>query len=130
MKATDGVYIRPSEAIQLSAAAGETLKVFVLACPLGEISGWTHMPANFDAACPERVVSVDPEQRTAMGPRYFQILVDKRIGSNVITQFIGHIPPSKAAAASPSVRGGDHRAERRRVHVDGRQKGARRAPGT
>jgi mannose-6-phosphate isomerase-like protein (cupin superfamily) len=32
-----------------------------------------------------------------MGPRYFQCLVDKRIGSNVITQFIGHIPQSKAA---------------------------------
>jgi len=98
VKATDGVYIRPSEAVQLTAAAGETLKVFVLACPLGEISWLDDMPANFDATCPERVVSVDPEQRTAMGPRYFQILVDKRIGSNVITQFIGHIPPSKAAS--------------------------------
>ena len=40
---------------------------------------------------------MDPDQRTAMGPRYFQILVDKRIGSKVITQFIGHIPRSKAA---------------------------------
>jgi mannose-6-phosphate isomerase-like protein (cupin superfamily)/CDGSH-type Zn-finger protein len=98
VKATDGVYIRPSESVQLSAAAGETLKVFVLACPLGEISWLDEMPANFDAACPERVVSVDPEQRTAMGPRYFQVLVDKRIGSHVITQFIGHIPPSKAAS--------------------------------
>src|SRR6185437_9353468 len=51
----------------------------------------------FDAAYPDRVVSVDPAQRTAMGPRYFQLLVDKRIGSRLITQFIGHIPPSKAA---------------------------------
>ena len=98
VKATDGVYFRPSEAIQLSAEAGQTLKVFVLACPLGEISWLDAMPVNFDAGYPERVVSVDPAQRTAMGPRYFQILVDKRIGSNVITQFIGHIPPSKAAA--------------------------------
>jgi mannose-6-phosphate isomerase-like protein (cupin superfamily) len=97
VKATDGVYIRPSEAIQLTAAAGETLKVFVLACPLGEISWLDAMPANFDSQFTERVVPVDPEQRTAMGPRYFQVLVDKRIGSNVITQFIGHIPPSKAA---------------------------------
>ncbi|MBS0419348.1 MAG: CDGSH iron-sulfur domain-containing protein [Proteobacteria bacterium] len=97
VKATDGVYIRPSEAIQLSAAAGQTLKVFVLACPLGEISWLDEMPTNFDAQCPERVVAVDPQQRTEMGPRYFQVLVDKRIGSNVITQFIGHIPPSKAA---------------------------------
>jgi len=97
VKATDGVYIRPSEAIQLTAAAGQTLEVFVLACPLGEISWLDGMPTNFDSQFAERVVSVDPEQRTAMGPRYFQVLVDKRIGSNVITQFIGHIPPSKAA---------------------------------
>jgi quercetin dioxygenase-like cupin family protein len=55
------------------------------------------MPTNFDAQCAQRVVPVDPEQRTAMGSRYFQILVDKRIGSHLITQFIGHIPPSKAA---------------------------------
>ena len=97
VKATDGVYIRPSEAIQLSARAGETLKVFVLACPFGEL-GWPQsMPADFDATWPQRVVEVDPARRTAMGPRYFQMLVDKRIGSTVITQFIGHIPQSKAA---------------------------------
>jgi mannose-6-phosphate isomerase-like protein (cupin superfamily)/CDGSH-type Zn-finger protein len=97
VKATDGVYIRPSEAIQLVAAPGQTLEVFVLACPLGEISWLDEMPTGFDSQFAERVVPVDPEQRTAMGPRYFQVLVDKRIGSNLITQFIGHIPPSKAA---------------------------------
>ncbi len=97
VQATDGVYIRPSEALQLIPAADEILRVFVLSCPLGEIEWLDSMPESFDAGHPERVVSVDPEQRTAMGPRYFQILVDKRIGSRVITQFIGHIPPSKAA---------------------------------
>jgi mannose-6-phosphate isomerase-like protein (cupin superfamily)/CDGSH-type Zn-finger protein len=97
VQATDGVYIRPNEALQVEAAAGELLRLFVLASPLGELEWLDTMPDNFDATHPERVVSVDPEQRTAMGPRYFQILVDKRIGSRVITQFIGHIPPSKAA---------------------------------
>ena len=92
--ATDGVYVRPSEAMQLTAAPGQTLRVFVLACPLGEIAWLERMPVNFDAGCAQRVVSVDAEQRTAMGPRYYQVLVDKRIGSNVITQFIGHIPTS------------------------------------
>jgi mannose-6-phosphate isomerase-like protein (cupin superfamily)/CDGSH-type Zn-finger protein len=95
--ATDGVYVRPGEAIQLTAASGQTMKVFVLACPLGEIQWLDAMPVNFDASCEQRVVSVDAEQRTAMGPRYYQVLVDKRIGSKVITQFIGHIPRSKAA---------------------------------
>ena len=97
VQTTDGIYVRPSEGLQLEAAAGETLRVFVLACPLGELQWLEQMPANFDTAHEQRVVSVDPEQRTQMGPRYFQILVDKRIGSRVITQFIGHIPPSKAA---------------------------------
>ena len=97
VQTTDGVYIRPSEAIQLVAAPGEMLRVFVLACPLGEIEWPQQMPDNFDSQHTQRVVSVDREQRTEMGPRYFQILVDKRIGSRVITQFIGHIPPSKAA---------------------------------
>lgn len=97
VKTTDGVYVRPSEAIQLIPALRQTLKVFVLACPMGEVQWFPEMPDNFDAQFPERVVGVDPEQRTAMGQRYFQVLVDKRIGSKVITQFVGHIPRSKAA---------------------------------
>jgi mannose-6-phosphate isomerase-like protein (cupin superfamily)/CDGSH-type Zn-finger protein len=97
VQTTDGVYVRPSEGLRIEAAPGETLRVFVLACPLGEIQWLEAMPANFDTAQEQRVVSVDAEQRTEMGPRYFQILVDKRIGSRVITQFIGHIPQSKAA---------------------------------
>lgn len=97
VKSTDGVYVRPSEAIQLVAADEETLKVFVLACPLAELHWLEAMPVNFDARFAERVAAVDPLQRTAMGSRYFQILVDKRIGSKIITQFIGHIPRSKAA---------------------------------
>jgi mannose-6-phosphate isomerase-like protein (cupin superfamily)/CDGSH-type Zn-finger protein len=97
VKATDGLYVRPSEAFQLAADSGQTLKVFVLSCPVGEIEWLDAMPGNFDAGYPQRVVAVDAKQRTAMGQRYFQILVDKRIGSRVITQFIGHIPRSKAA---------------------------------
>jgi CDGSH-type Zn-finger protein/quercetin dioxygenase-like cupin family protein len=97
VQTTDGIYVRPSEGLQIVADAGETLRVFVLACPLGEIEWLEQMPDNFDSTHEQRVVSVDAAQRTEMGPRYFQILVDKRIGSRVITQFIGHIPPSKAA---------------------------------
>jgi CDGSH-type Zn-finger protein/mannose-6-phosphate isomerase-like protein (cupin superfamily) len=97
VRATDGVYVRPAEAMQLTAAPGQTLQVFALAAALGDLQWPASLPQNFDAAYAQRVVSVDAEQRTAMGPRYFQILVDKRISSKVITQFIGHIPPSKAA---------------------------------
>jgi mannose-6-phosphate isomerase-like protein (cupin superfamily)/CDGSH-type Zn-finger protein len=97
IKVNDGVYVRSGEALRLVPADGETLQVFALAHPPGPPEWPDAMPQNFDAGYPERVVAVDPAQRTAMGARYFQILVDKRIGSRLITQFIGHIPPSKAA---------------------------------
>ena len=97
LKPHDGVYLRSGEALQLVPAGEETLSVFSLASPPGALEWPAAMPHNFDAAFPQRVVSVDTRQRTAMGPRYFQLLVDKRIGSSTITQFIGHIPRSKAA---------------------------------
>ena len=97
VKATDGLYVRPSEALQLLPARSATLKVFALSCPPGRLEWPESMPDSFDARYAQRVVSVDEAQRRATGPRYFQLLVDKRIGSQVITQFIGHIPRSKAA---------------------------------
>ncbi len=97
IKANDGVYLRCGEALQLVPAAGETLQVFALAHPQGVLEWPAAMPDNFNAEYPQRTVSVDAAQRTAMGPRYFQLLVDKRVGSRLITQFIGHIPRSKAA---------------------------------
>jgi mannose-6-phosphate isomerase-like protein (cupin superfamily)/CDGSH-type Zn-finger protein len=98
VRATDGIYIRPFEAFALGAQTGSALRAYVLACPLATVQWHTQMPVNFDAGFPQRVVGVDTAQRTAMGPRYFQILVDKKVGSTVITQFIGHIPKSKAAS--------------------------------
>jgi mannose-6-phosphate isomerase-like protein (cupin superfamily)/CDGSH-type Zn-finger protein len=97
VKPHDGVYLRPGEVLQLVPGGAQTLRVFALASPQGALEWPAAMPQNFDTDFPERVVSVDTRQRTEMGPRYFQLLVDKRFGSRAITQFIGHIPRSKAA---------------------------------
>lgn len=90
-----GIYVRAGEAFRLQAT--DPLVAYVSACPaveaLEELDG---MPAHFDAEWPERTVAIDEEGRTAMGPRWFQMLVDKRIGSATAAQFIGHIPPSRA----------------------------------
>ena len=97
VKATDGIYLRPGEALQLRPTPSAPLLVYALCCPPGKPEWHDTMPDSFDGRYPQRVVSVDEAQRRATGPRYFQLLVDKRIGSHIITQFIGHIPPSKAA---------------------------------
>lgn len=93
---TDGVYVRPGEAFALE-PAGEPLVVFISACPVATAIEWHHsMPERFDADWAERVVKVDASKRQAMAARFFQMLVDRTVGSTVATQFIGHIPFSKA----------------------------------
>ena len=52
---------------------------------------------NFDDEYPVRTVGIDPDLRQAMADRFFQVLVDKNIGSTMVTQFIGEVPFSKAA---------------------------------
>jgi CDGSH-type Zn-finger protein/mannose-6-phosphate isomerase-like protein (cupin superfamily) len=97
VKATDGIYVRAGESLQLTPTDSQTLDVYALTCPAAVPEWPGQMTGNFDTAYPQRVVAVDETLRRATGPRYFQLLVDKQIGSRVITQFIGHIPPSKAA---------------------------------
>lgn len=93
----DGLYVRPGEAFMVSGKNPEIVKFFISACPAMAEPQWLDdMPDTFDQTCSNRVVGIDPEKREAMAARYFQVLVDKEIGSDVVTQFIGHIPQSKA----------------------------------
>jgi mannose-6-phosphate isomerase-like protein (cupin superfamily)/CDGSH-type Zn-finger protein len=93
-----GVHVRPGEAFRLRNESAEPLRVFVSALPRADALAWAEtMPDNFDAAHSTRVVPLDIASRQRMGDRFFQLLVDKRIGSTVATQFIGDIPLSKAA---------------------------------
>ena len=92
-----GVYVAPGEAFRVTGRNGGTVKFLASACPRAAEPEWPdRMPDNFDAGHPERVVPLDPSQRHGMANRYFQMLVDRTVGSRVVTQFIGHIPLSKA----------------------------------
>jgi CDGSH-type Zn-finger protein/mannose-6-phosphate isomerase-like protein (cupin superfamily) len=92
----DGVMVLPAEGFRLTADTGACLQVFLSAYPVvAGLQTLDTMPP-FDASQPERVASVDVQQRHAMGPRFFQHLVDRRLGALNAVQFIGHIPQSKA----------------------------------
>lgn len=92
-----GVYIRPGEAFAIRNQEPAGMKVFAAVCPQSEGPDWlSEMPKNFDTAHPRRVVGIEPSERQTMADRFFQLLVDKKIGSDVVTQFIGEIPVSKA----------------------------------
>jgi CDGSH-type Zn-finger protein/mannose-6-phosphate isomerase-like protein (cupin superfamily) len=92
----DGVMVLPGEGFRVTPDQGVRLQVFVSICPVDAgLRTLATMPP-FDASQPARVARVNVEQRHAMGPRFFQHLVDRTLGARNATQFIGHIPQSKA----------------------------------
>ena len=55
------------------------------------------MPQAFDHSVPNRIEPVDASKRASMADRYYQVLVDGETQGTEVTQFIGHIPQSRAA---------------------------------
>lgn len=93
-----GVYVRPGEMFSVHNDDDEAIRLYLSACPQVERPVFVElMPANFDSAHPQRTVDFDPEKRQRMGDRTFQLLVDRSVGSDLVTQFIGDIPLSMAA---------------------------------
>lgn len=92
-----GISVRPGETFALTARGDAGLRCFVSVSPQCAAGPQTvPMRDNFDAGYPQRSAVVDPAQRQAMAERFFQMMVDSRHGSEVLTQFIGEIPRSKA----------------------------------
>lgn len=93
-----GAYVRADEAVRLSAYDGAELAVNFTACPLKSTPRILDaMPDYFDAGLRRRISRVDPSQRSTMGDRFFQVLIDGETMDAGVTQFIGHIPRSRAA---------------------------------
>jgi CDGSH-type Zn-finger protein/mannose-6-phosphate isomerase-like protein (cupin superfamily) len=98
LKAHDGLYVRPGEALRVNKTSGEPVRAFISEGPGRErLEFLEHMPFDFDESWPDRRATIDPARQSAMGERFYQLLVNKAHGSDVVTQFIGHIPLSKAA---------------------------------
>ncbi len=96
-RSESGVHVRPNEAFSITNRNRRPVHLFAAVCPrASEPAILDHMPATFDDAWPERRVAVDLARKEAMGDRFFQMLVDRSVGSDVVTQFIGEIPLSKA----------------------------------
>ncbi|MFM7272528.1 MAG: CDGSH iron-sulfur domain-containing protein, partial [Gammaproteobacteria bacterium] len=90
-----GLCIRPGESLALAASAEAPLRVFASTGPLAEApSVLDAMPDDFQSEWPARYVPVDTAARQTMGDRFFQMLVDRHAGSQMLTQFIGEIPLS------------------------------------
>ena len=93
-----GIYVRPGEAFSVTNDEDQEILLYIAVGPLQNAPVFLdEMPQNFDSDHPFRTVAFDEEKQLPMADRTFQMLVDKTIGSDLVTQFIGDIPPSKAA---------------------------------
>jgi CDGSH-type Zn-finger protein/quercetin dioxygenase-like cupin family protein len=93
------VRVLPVEAFTLRAAAGEALYALITVCPQAErLTLVPAMPTNFDESITPRVRGVDATLREPMGDRFYQVLLGDEPGSAPVTEFIGELPRSRAAA--------------------------------
>ncbi|HFB54619.1 MAG TPA: cupin domain-containing protein [Hellea balneolensis] len=93
----NGAFVRAGEAFRLCARKGQSLEFNITVCPLGPGPDMLKtMPDVFDESVPNRVEAVDPTKRSAMADRFYQELIDGAKQGTEVTQFIGHIPKSRA----------------------------------
>ncbi|MBT6032047.1 MAG: cupin domain-containing protein [Kordiimonadaceae bacterium] len=91
-----GIYVRPGEAFRI--ITDNNMTIFAAVCPmLTDLTILDDNTATFQADYPERVVAFDLATANVMANRFYQELVDKKVGSNEVTQFIGEVPLSRAA---------------------------------
>jgi len=91
-----GVYVRPGEAFRIITSGNMT--IFAAVCPMmTDLTVTDENDTSFQLDYPERVVAFDLATANVMANRFYQELVDKKVGSNEVTQFIGEVPQSRAA---------------------------------
>jgi mannose-6-phosphate isomerase-like protein (cupin superfamily)/CDGSH-type Zn-finger protein len=96
LRSLSGIYVRPAEAFRIENPGPEQVRLFISNGPGSEdLTFIDTMPTNFDATHPHRSAEIDPSQRHGMGDRFYQVLINREHGSDVITQFIGNISLSK-----------------------------------
>jgi len=96
VQSMSGVYIEPDETFRIDVSSN-SMQLFVWNGPAtDDIEFLDSMQGTFNAGHPDRVAEIDPAQRKTMAERFYQLLINREHGSDVMTQFIGNIPQSKA----------------------------------
>ncbi len=90
--------VRPGETFSLRSDGATPILATATICPHQDEFEIIDAATAFDERFPQRTARVDETQKQAMGDRFYQVLADDRVGAAQITQFIGEIPRSRAAA--------------------------------
>jgi mannose-6-phosphate isomerase-like protein (cupin superfamily) len=92
----DGIYVAPDEGFSFENDADDPIELVMTICPECAGPKWLDAMPPTRAAQNERIVSAQKQDRQATADRFYQLMVDERVGCSGITQFIGAIPLSRA----------------------------------
>jgi mannose-6-phosphate isomerase-like protein (cupin superfamily) len=95
-----GIYVRPNQTFAINNARVESVKVISSQCPdparelrlINEPA--TESATEFINASP--IVRLADQKTQPASDRWYRVLIDERVGSTQVTQFVGSIPPGRA----------------------------------
>jgi len=94
-----GVYIRPNQSFALDNDGPESVDVISVRCPDPDrVQEFADRTVTFDSRADSQKSFVRLWDRApeSTADRWYRVLVDKEVGSEQVTQFVGSIPPGRA----------------------------------
>jgi mannose-6-phosphate isomerase-like protein (cupin superfamily) len=99
--ADTGVYVRPGTAVTVRTSGRVPLTLLSSRCPdpgdaASAAAPRTRPSRSARPARPSPVVPLGERRSQATGDRSYRVLVDRSVGCDAVTQFVGTIPPGRA----------------------------------
>ena len=92
-----GIYIRPGETFAFDNPNPVPLVVISSQCPDPDsATEFVQPPAAAGSGDHARIVRLADQRAQPTADRWYRVLVDERVGSAQVTQFVGSIPPGRA----------------------------------
>jgi mannose-6-phosphate isomerase-like protein (cupin superfamily) len=94
-----GIYIRPRETFAVDNRGANPIVMISSQCPdPSRPSEFVEVPSSpiTDAQAPLPLVRLSDRPAQPTADRWYRVLVDDRVGSTNVTQFVGSIPPGRA----------------------------------
>jgi mannose-6-phosphate isomerase-like protein (cupin superfamily) len=100
LSADSGIYLRPRQTFAVNNLGGESLTVISSQCPdLDRPPQFTEQHTNrssTESSNPSCIVRLADQKAQPTADRWYRVLIDERVGSEQVTQFVGSIPPGRA----------------------------------
>ena len=92
-----GIYIRPNQTFAIHNPSASAVTVISSRCPDPDRPNqFTDATPVSESSAPIPIVRLADQKAQTTADRWYRVLVDERVGSTQVTQFVGSIPPGRA----------------------------------